>query len=345
MNALIVNCCGMGDGLIEAPFLKHLEAVLPGMRYFHTGGTLFSDEAFLRRLALTSCIGVVPAIWRKFYTQDWNQISTFMRANDVTHVINLRHIGPAYDTGYYAFRNAHRDSFSFFNFAFNDQEKELPNIRDKIDWLLRSAGVNDGCHNRQYLRMLVAPRQGVQECHIGINVHTGSRFKRWSRNKWHAFCRVVLKRGVRLTALLGHTVKERNFSEVLFREFRNEFPDTFAVVGSTDVSEVLEKVSGMTCMVSTDSWPAHAATGLGVNTIGLYIVTSAALWGGDPAHLFPVESRHLRRCENFEEVLGICRNRYVTCPLIEREGDGIEVCDVLTALEQCGGPACGEGAL
>ncbi len=335
MNALIVNCCGMGDGLIELPFLKHFETVTPPLNYFHTDGILFRDEDLLGRLTLASCAGVVPAIWRKFYRQHWDEILTFMRANEVMLVINLRHIGPVYDAGYFAFKDPHRDSSSFLEFTFNTQGREVANIREKITSLLQSAHLSDGCHDRHYLKRLVRSQQPPLADHIGINVHTGSTFKRWPRHKWIELCRTLLVRGVRLTAFSGHTEDEQKFSKAVFANFTQEYPDTFAVVGSTDVSLVLERLSGMGCLVSTDSWPVHAATGIGVRTVGLYIVTSPSLWGGDPAYLFPVESRHIPRCENFEEVLGICRNRYITCPLIEREGDGIEVSDVLMAIERC----------
>jgi hypothetical protein len=72
--------------------------------------------------------------------------------------------------------------------------------------------------------------------------------------------------------------------------------------------------------------------GLGMRAIGLYIVTSPVTWGGGSDYCVPVESKHLNRCEKFDASLGICRNGYVECPLIEREGDGIEVLDVLSAM-------------
>lgn len=210
MNALIVNCCGMGDGLIEVPFLKHFETVTPRLKYFHTDGILFRDRDLLRRLALASCAGVVPGIWRKFYRQHWNDIFTFIRANKVTLVVNLRHIGPVYDGDYFAFRDAHRDGSSFLEFAFNTQGREFTNIREKITSLLQSAHLSDGCHDPHYLKRLVRSQQAPLADHIGINVHTGSTFKRWPRHKWLELCRALLMRGVRLTAFSGHTEDEQS---------------------------------------------------------------------------------------------------------------------------------------
>ena len=57
--------------------------------------------------------------------------------------------------------------------------------------------------------------------------------------------------------------------------------------------------------------------------------------GGKAQYSFPIESRHLKRCDNFDRLLGICRNQYVRCPLIEAEGDGIRVPDVLKFVEKC----------
>ena len=93
--------------------------------------------------------------------------------------------------------------------------------------------------------------------------------------------------------------------------------------------DVLSELADTKCLVSTDSWPIHAASGLGVKTIGLYIVTSPVTWGGGADSCLAVESAHLGRCDKFDSGLGICRNGYMECPLIERDGDGIEIVDVL----------------
>ena len=71
----------------------------------------------------------------------------------------------------------------------------------------------------------------------------------------------------------------------------------------------------------------------------MYIVTSPVTWGVDSDFCVPVESAHLKGCEKFDAKLGFCRNGYVECPLIKREGDGIEIADVLRAGEWCDAPS------
>jgi ADP-heptose:LPS heptosyltransferase len=349
MNALIVNCCGLGDGIIEIPFLKRLETTAPDVKYFHTGGILFQDEPFVKSLGLETYAGAVPARWRKFYQEDWQQILAFMDANRITVVINLRHIGPLYDSGYFDFKAQFGDDVTFLNYDFDRALRTPVNIRENIGALLRSKCLIDDSHDPQFLRRFVARDESPIPSHIAINVHTGSPFKRWPLGKWLALCEFLVTRGCTLTVFSGHTAEEQVVSAALVGELERDFPHRTILVSSTDIVAALAQLSRVECLVSTDSWPVHAATGIGVKTIGLYIVTSPRMWGGDPAYLFPVESRHLRRCDNFNVLLGICRNHYTTCPLIQEEGDGIEVPDVLALVGMCAsgvglGPRSGGGA-
>jgi ADP-heptose:LPS heptosyltransferase len=335
MNALIVNCSGLGDGIIEIPFLKTLEVAAPHVRYFHTAGRLFRDRPFVRALGLQSYAGPVPARWRKFHEEDWQHIRAFMAANRIALVINLRHIGPEYDVEYFSFKARHGVGTTFLNYDFDKVPATPVNIRDTMKALLRSESLVNDSHDQEWLRRLVPRQEGPISGHIGININTGSTFKQWPLHKWRALCGSLAKRGCRLTVLSGHTAEERGLSTRIVADIEHGYPGRARLVASTDVIDTLTHLSELECLITADSWPVHAATGIGVRTIGLYIVTSPIMWGGDPCYSCPAESRHLQRCQNFERRLGICRNHYVTCPLIETEGDGIEVSDVLALVRTC----------
>lgn len=332
VSALVVNCCGLGDGLIEVPFLKSITESR-GVRFLHTGGTLFRDSSLVSAIGLQGYVGMVPAEWRKFAEADWPAILGALEAEGIKLIINLRHIGPKYDSGYFRFRERYGGSFEFMNFDFGASQRRDANIRDRIEALLSANGLIDGALDRSSLRSLVTTAATVPG-RIVVNMHTGGTFKQWCPTKWRALCETLVAEGWSLAFLAGHSAEERATSEEVVGSTNRRRLSRTTLVPSTDVVEVLELLASAEYLISTDSWPVHAATAVGVRTVGLYIVSSPEMWGGEPAFALPVESAHLRSCENYDDVLGICRNGYVQCPLIEQNGDGIEVGDVLARLNR-----------
>ena len=330
VNALIINVCGLGDGIIELPLLKNMAAVAPYLRYYHTGGAMFAKTDLTKALDLSTCLGIVPAGWRKFGESDWRDITAFIETKKIELIINFRNLGPAYDVGFFAFKESGPREMEYLNYDF-DGRLEPTNIRIQMRHLLSRKRIVDNSVNWLSLRKGLSRAPAVRATHVGINMHSGSRFKLWPYEKWRALCCELLTDGEALKVCPGVSDAEISLVARLVKDLENHRPGGTTVIKETGIVEMLGELADTKCLVSVDSWPIHAAAGLGVKSIGLYIVTSPVTWGGGADSCIAVESAHLKRCEKFDAGLGFCRNGYIECPLIERDGDGIEIGDVLRA--------------
>lgn len=325
MNALIVNFEGIGDTLIELPFLRTIDEVAPHVRYYHTGSPLLKDAGFRGALELRSLCGLVPSIWRKFRREDWNDILAFLQANSIDVIINLRTLGPDHDQGYFEFKRSNAADVAFWNFDFAASDERPVNIRTKIYDLLYRHHLMTGSVKGDTLRDILPNLARSSPRHVGISIHAGNQFKRWPLKKWEEVCCELTTSGRMLKVFAGHEAGEKQAAARLVTVINNHRNGTVSLVSRPDMLTHLAEVRAMQCVVSVDSWLLHAATGLGVGAIGLYIMTCPTMWGGDAEYCIPLTSPHLRRCENFDKRLGFCRNGYTPCPLIAKEGDGIDV--------------------
>lgn len=334
-NALIVNSAGLGDGLIEIPFLKNMADVAPRVRFYHTGSTVFSDKTFTNAANLTTLLGTVPSAWRTFEDKEWPAIRAFVVANNIDLIINLRNFGPAHDGGYFAFKQTSPPGVAFWNYRFDGRHGECGNIRTQMRELLSSRGVINASLNSLSLRDAVrAEYMSRKPSGIAINIHAGNVFKLWPDWKWRILCQELVEKE-HLKVFAGHGDIENRRAADLVRQVDAHRPGAAKLIQCPDILTAVGEVASSRCVVTVDSWMLHAAAGLGVRAVGLYIVTSPLTWGGDTDHCVSIESNHLRRCERFDPLIGLCRNHYRECPLIEREGDGIDVKDVLDLLSGC----------
>lgn len=333
-NALIVNFGGLGDGIIEAPFLMNMQNVAPDVRFHHTAGAFFRDNLLVDALGLRTFRGLVPLMWRKFARADWVAINDFIKAYEIELIINFRTLGPSHDDGYFSFKAASPSSLRFWNFGFDDPRRERGNIRSRIRDLLVSERVIDESVNSLALRNVV-PRLDEGEGQgrrIAINMHSGNRLKLWPDAKWLELC-IALSDQDYLDVFAGYGDEENCRAVALVSALDRQRPGRAQLIQPQTPLALLSHVLNASCVVSTDSWAIHAASAFGKSSIGLYVVTSAVTWGGGGDRCKAIESRHLRRCDRFDPLLGICRNDYVECPLLQKEGDGISVFDVLQALD------------
>ncbi len=327
MNALIVNFAGFGDGLIEIPFLKNMSVFAPDLKWYHTGGTVFDASDFVNSLGVGQFHGTVPSEWRKFARSDWPDILAFIDAAKVDLVVNLRNLGPRFDPSYFAFKEAHQRHVDCWNYDFISGQRLPENIRTSVRRMLSDHGLVDPSLN---LVSLHAHLTGSRSSGgIAVNMHSGNPLKLWPSWKWERLC-LELAVDQNLMVFAGRGDMERRRAWLLVHQIQNRYPGRAALIETTDLIDALNWVSSARCVVSTDSWMIHAAAGLGVRAVGIYIVTSGVTWGGGAEGSACIESTHLSRCDNLDTLIGVCINDRRACPLVEQEGDGISVEDVLT---------------
>ncbi len=329
-NVMIVNFAGLGDGLIELPFLKSMEISEPRVRFFHTGGSMFDDEAAMRVLDLRVCGGIAPAIWRKFLPEHWAGIEAFAKEHRIRRIVSLRNLGPEFDTGYFAFKQTHNATFEFSDYPSDGDDSNERNIRTKMNNLLRSAGLVNGKVNPYALREQIHDQRPHDSPRgIGINIHAGSPFKCWPFRKWKELCLALIDFEP-LKVFEGHGEKEAALASRLVDELESQRPGQAQLVQALGIPNVLLEIAALKCVVSTDSWIPHAASGLGTPSVSLYIVTSSRTWGPGHDSGAVLESPHLRECKRFSAQLGVCLDQYAGCEMVTQFGDGIDVMDVLT---------------
>lgn len=330
MTALIVNFAGLGDGLIEVPFLKNMSVVAPYLKWYHTGGTVFDDSSFVNALGSVQFQGTVPSQWRNFAASDWPEILAFVTAAKVDLIINFRHLGPTFDPGYFAFKETHAQHLEFWNCDFISRQCLPENIRTPLCKMLSAHGVVDSSLSLVTLHAFLQKRTRSRPPRgIAVNIHSANALKLWPNWKWERLC-LELAIDENLIVFAGRGDAERRRACWLVHRIENRYPGRAALVKTADVIDALNLVSGAKCVVSVDSWTVHAAAGLGVRAVGIYIVTSGVTWGGAADGSACIESEHLSRCEKFNASIGLCVNDRRACPIIEKEGDGIQVEDVLT---------------
>ena len=220
MNALIINVCGLGDGLIELPLLKNIEAVAPYLRYYHTAGAMFTKKDLTKALGLSACLGIVPAGWRKFDKSDWHDIATFIEAKKIDLIINFRNLGPAYDVGFFAFKESGPRNVEYLNYDFDGQVAPA-NIRIHMHNLLSRKRIVDNSVNWLSLRKGFS-RASVRATQVGISMHSGNRFKLWPYEKWRALCCELLTNGEALKVCPGVSDAEMGLVARLLKDLDNQ---------------------------------------------------------------------------------------------------------------------------
>jgi ADP-heptose:LPS heptosyltransferase len=334
MNALILNFAGVGDGLIELPFLLSLEQSLPAVRYFHTAGIFFREARLIQVFGLRSLLGLVPDDWRKFRAADWETIIHFIREQKIEVIINLRIVAPDYARDYFSFKAQYARDLDFWDLSAPAGDCAKRGIRARLGAMFQSHLALRGKPHVHPLQQAFRAWAGRGRGTIGINIHSGSAFKLWSMQKWRELCAELARSGLTLAVFPGHTAQEQERAAELLAAIRRLFPCGVRLLPATDLCSTLERLHELELIVTTDSWVVHAATALRIDCVGLYLVTSPEMWGGETDYSWPVVSRHLSECENFDPHLGICRNGYQDCRLIAQHGDGVEVEDVMRRVSE-----------
>jgi len=331
---MIVNYSGVGDGIVEFPYLKSMEQTVQGLNYYHTSGLLFKHQAFMELANLRACRGLIPEEWRKFRSGDWGAILDFLELHRINIILNLRINGPDYNQEYVNFKMRFQDRIDFWDFTLGIAPFDVGSIRQRMTALFRSKNAINDPFNRHALGEIVPRTLPTIRRRIGISIHSGSHFKLWPMEKWRALCLNLAAQGFTITVFAGYTDQEKSTSFCLVNELNDVIPNSATLFYAHDIVDILNYFPCIECLVSTDSWMVHAATATRINVVGLYVVTSSKVWGGDDGYSWPVESHHLASCENFDPHLGICRNHYTACRLLRDGGDGIEVEDVLARFVQ-----------
>jgi ADP-heptose:LPS heptosyltransferase len=308
----IVNFGGIGNGICTLALLRQLELVAPDCVYFHTDNAALRTPALLNWAGIRNFRGTVPASWRRFGREHWDDISTFIRTNAIDVVANLRNEGPGRDTEYFDFKR----EYAALNVQFweLDQSALLARRRHQLlildqASLFTSHGLDLSAFDRHWLRAALAEAGvlGPSQMQVGLFTGASQAVKRWPAHCWIQLGELLGRLGRRLVVYAGHGQAEarlaREVAESLGLSSETEPP---SLLSGLSLAELTLHLSPLELLISNDTFSVHLAAALGIQTVGLYLATDSAIWGGASDTFEAVQSRSALNCPSIKPDAGNC---------------------------------------
>jgi ADP-heptose:LPS heptosyltransferase len=334
-NALIINACGLGDAIIEVPFINYLQKKV-SMNFFHTSNPLFEDTRFVSKIGLSASFdGSVPPSWRKFDEQDWEDICKFCNGNNINLIINFRNFKVGPNDNYSKFKSflQRRMSINFWDSSSIETEPSM-NIRDVIHKILIPHIRFKDDFNRYFLSEYYTHESNYKNKIIGICMNTPDESKKWEYERWTILCTKLVETGYKLKIFAGRVIDEKLKASELTTILNEKLSESAELVEPSDLNALFLQLSKVSTLVSVDTGLVHIATSIKIPVVGIYVSTSASVWGGERQYMHHINSPHLKECHLYNPKIGICQNKRKLCPLVLKNGSQIEVNTVLdTALE------------
>ncbi len=303
-HALIINFTGIGNLFMTYPVLLELSR-RHGMAITMQDNPVWRDADIASLLPLRLEREFIPPQWRRFRNEDWVAIESFIRAQGITHVINLRNEGPLRDSAYMAFKR----HYSGMTVEFWDLHSLPPvanvQLYDAIVGLFRHHGLDMSMADRHWLSGLRRSPRTVSE--VGMFLGASQAVKRWPQPKWRRLAeRVLSENDHRLVLMAGTGPNERAVGFDLYRSIISTWGcDRIELVIDRPLDAVIHRLAELSWLVSTDTMATHVASALRLPTIGLYTATDGGIWGGGPDTL-AIQSDITLRCPRFKPDAGNC---------------------------------------
>jgi len=315
-HGLILLNAGLGNTLMSVPLLHDLATARPGWR-FRLLATPVPGEVVERFPETVQFVPpATPPLWRRFLEPDRPAMLAFLAAESIDLVINLRKEALADDHGYRAFR---RQATGFGITCWDlhelaDSEINQVPFVDQARRLLRGHLGAGPQHPSDYLRDLCEP---PDERTIGLFLGASRAAKRWQPRRWRRTVEQLLTQnpGVRVELAGGTTPDELQ----LLEDVRAGLPSSrVRTVTLSDFTAVLRWTGRLSVLLSGDTSVLHAASAIGVPSVGLYFSTLGSVWG-------PTESGTVLQGALGAEcpamrINGTCRRLDTGCPAPCRAG-------------------------
>lgn len=337
---LVIDFAGIGNGLMTLPLLERL--VLSGRKVFVTTNPIVGDRKFLGVLGLGSYIDTVPAIWRRFYPEHWDDIRAFLRDAQVEIIVNFRNRGPLRDVGYYWFKQVHglpQLAFWDLDMAEIAMRRTPMHLVGHDCWeLLTAHGIGTSTHRwASRLGDLLGrgPQSSVPAREVGLFPSASQEVKRWPSENWIALgCHLIDRYGATLRVFSGAQAAESASARQIVQRIRVARPKSAVeLVDEPELLALMNELASVELVVSNDSFPVHLAAACRVPCIGLYFATDSRIWGGISDLFQPVQSEFGLACPAQSPGVGNCHFFEGGCPAPCR--DEVTVARVAAAIEKC----------
>jgi ADP-heptose:LPS heptosyltransferase len=319
-RVLFVNFTGLGNAIAALGLFRALEQGAPRWKYFHTECCGLDDPALIARAGIRNFLGLCPAHWRRFSAEDWCGLVSFLEANRIDTIINLRNEGPQRDRGYANFKQTFADSFTFFdlNTRYERDMMGRSNLFALHEALLRDAGIPDRRSPSLWLarKRNIPAGSGTEPGEIGFFTAASQEVKTWSVQAWIELGTSIIERGPhKLAVFAGRTTDDLQRATHIAEQLKTRTSARrVRVVANLSVVGLADALSDLTCLVSNDTAAVHMGAALDIPTVGLYFATIGEIWGGRSPVFSVVQSDFGARCRYQKANAGNCTYFHGGCP-------------------------------
>jgi ADP-heptose:LPS heptosyltransferase len=314
---LFLHFSGIGNGITVLPMLQRLEQVAPQVQYFHVDNPVFAVTPFLDWLGLKRFQGTVPASWRRFAEEDWEEILAFIRQQRIDTIVSLRNEGPARDLGYERFRLRMDKELEFWHLdqAAIASRSQPENLLDDQLRMLAERGLDLSGISWTWMRDHFTRSTGCSRPRVGLFTGVSQSVKRWPADRWIALGRQLLadtECELRIYAGLGEP--EQRLAAAVVSALASLGPDRCTVVSGLSLYDLCADLAGLDLVVSNDTSCIHIAAALDLPAVGLYFSTVGAIWGGHSDKFTAIQSQYGLACPWLKPDAGNCELYYGDCP-------------------------------
>ena len=317
---LFANFTGLGNGIAALGLFRALEQGAPRWKYFHTECYGLDDAALIARAGIRNFLGQCPAQWRRFSPEDWSALVSFLEANRVDTIINLRNEGPQRDRGYANFKRTFGGSFLFFDLNARYQQDMMgrSNLFALHEALLRDAGIPI----RQSANLWLAGTRdmaadiGSEPGEIGFFTAASQEAKTWPAQAWIELGTAILARGPhKLAIFAGRNADDLQRAAFIAEQLKTRTSaHRVRTVANLSIVGLADALSELACLVSNDTAAVHMGAALAIPTVGLYFATIGEIWGGRSPVFSAVQSNFGAHCRYQKANAGNCTYFYGGCP-------------------------------
>ena len=314
-KALIINYPGLGNGFILLSILRELQHTAPFLKYFHIENSVLQNNTILEWAGVSNIVGFVPAIWRRFNIENWDDIEAFISDNDVDLLINLR--SPEVldeNANYKHFKQRYGYLLDFWDMY----EIIHPNFKDhtmyqNIEQLFQHNNINIKNVELHWLKNRL--KKSKSGYNIGFFTAASQSNKRWHPENWIELgMKLFCCHDISINIYAGISSEESQYAVAISE--RLQLGDQYnkaKLVKCHSILELIDSLSKTDLLITNDTVAVHLGTVLDLPTIGMYFATSAKVWGSPNGHFSAIQSQYGLECPHMRHGEGNCIKYYTDC--------------------------------
>lgn len=322
-NLIIFDFDGLGNALLNLPLLVEMEKKFPNISYFCQENLIYKEEFFIDKLKLKKLKGCFPKIWGRFEKQYLQDILDYIKLNQIDTLINFRNLGLDKNSNYIDFKNNFNiEEFKFIDFYTKDNKlkrfgKPTHIVLSKLA-LLNKEGINIEHGNPLWLKDIILP-SSQNDKKIALFTGASKKVKLWDANEWIRLISFLLKHTtISIDVHIGFSEDEIFIGKAIKKYFKQihktKISNQLNFISGLSFIDFCRSLSNTSLIITNDTSTIHIGSALGIPVIGLYLSTSATIWGGFSNKFIAVQSPFTFKCPDYHSIAGNCNFYFEGCP-------------------------------